>query len=212
MNSKLKTLIFAFTLSILAPIPLAKADTAYSIKVHFLYGSRPINKYKRTERKWFGGKLGGHVGIEIDSNEIINFLPYGAVSLYPNEADPNSQFVIMNNNNFYGVLGGNPDSMKKMVIHLEISSNQKTLLDSITTKYLSKTPYDYAFFGMRCGSSTYDILSTIGILEKFKSNKQLARRIFYPRRLRKRLLKMANEKGWSTEINEGFKKRKWEKD
>ncbi len=58
--------------------PLAFAgDTAF-LKVHFLYGSRPLKKNTRTlKKKWFGGILGGHVGIEGDSNRIINFLPSG---------------------------------------------------------------------------------------------------------------------------------------
>ena len=51
-------------------------DTTY-IKVHFLYGSRPLSKYRHTERKWFGGVLGGHVGIENDSNHILNFRTSG---------------------------------------------------------------------------------------------------------------------------------------
>ena len=47
------------------------------IKVHFLYGSKPYARYKDTEPKWFGGMLGGHVGIETDSGRILDFGPKG---------------------------------------------------------------------------------------------------------------------------------------
>ncbi len=61
-------------------------DTAF-LKVHFLYGSRPLKEYQDTEKKWFGGILGGHVGIEGDSNRIINFLPSGSFHVFKKESN-----------------------------------------------------------------------------------------------------------------------------
>jgi hypothetical protein len=51
------------------------AQDSTAIKIHFLYGSKPAKEYKDVEQKWFGGMYGGHAGIEIDSNQILNFLP-----------------------------------------------------------------------------------------------------------------------------------------
>jgi hypothetical protein len=42
--------------------------------VHFLYGSKPSREARDIEKKWFGGKLGGHVGIEITPDSILNFV------------------------------------------------------------------------------------------------------------------------------------------
>src|SRR3954451_1597248 len=56
----------------------ARSQDSSVIKVHFLYGSKPFRKYKDTEPKWFGGMLGGHVGIETDSGQILNFTPRGS--------------------------------------------------------------------------------------------------------------------------------------
>lgn len=67
-----KIVIFFCFISVLS----YSQDSAY-LKVHFLYGSKPLKKYKATEQKWFGGILGGHVGIEGDDDKIVNFLPKG---------------------------------------------------------------------------------------------------------------------------------------
>jgi hypothetical protein len=60
-------LICLFGLSIQAQ------DSVY-LKVHFLYGSKPKKRYQDSEPKWFGGILGGHVGIEGDTNEVVIFM------------------------------------------------------------------------------------------------------------------------------------------
>jgi hypothetical protein len=44
------------------------------VVVHFLYGSKPSREARDIEKKWFGGKLGGHVGIEITPDSILNFV------------------------------------------------------------------------------------------------------------------------------------------
>ena len=206
-----KYFILFISIFLLSTTKTLGKDTTYRIKIHFLYGSRPMKEYKRTERKWFGGKLGGHIGIEVDSGRILNFLPAGAVSLYPNSEEPNSNFVLLNEVRFYSILGGHIDSMKRMTIEIPINKKQKLLLDKISTKYQKNSPYDYAFFGMRCGSSTYDILSKIGVLKKKFTQKQTARRIFYPRRLRKKLVKLAVANKWQISYVDGTKRRKWER-
>jgi hypothetical protein len=64
---------------------------------------------------------------------------------------------------------------------------------------------------MRCAAASYDVLSQIGLF-KPKSKNWMVNRIFYPRRLRKRMLKMAAEKGYKSHKQPGRKTRKWEKD
>lgn len=185
-------------------------DTNY-VKVHFLYGSKPLKKYKDTEQKWFGGILGGHVGIEGDSDRIVNFLPSGKFHWFAKKDNRHSTYAVHSYDNFYAILGGNPDSVKKAIIYIPVTTEQKQKFDSITNAYLKQTPYDYALFGMRCGAAAYEILGQLDILTKYSYSKTF-KKIFYPKKLRKRLFKKANVNRWKIFRQEGSTKRKWEKD
>ena len=185
-------------------------DNTY-LKVHFLYGSKPLKKYKDTEQKWFGGVLGGHVGIEGDSDKIVNFLPSGKFHWFAKKNDRHSTYAFHSFDNFYAILGGNPDSVKKAIVYIPVIGQQKQKFDSITTVYLKQTPYDYALFGMRCGAAAYDILGQLDVFTKY-SYRKTYKKIFYPKKLRKRLFKKATENGWTIARQEGSNKRKWERD
>ena len=181
------------------------------LKVHFLYGSKPLKKYKDTEQKWFGGVLGGHVGIEGDSDKIVNFLPNGKFHWFAKKDNRHSTYAVHSINNFYAILGGNPDSVKKAIVYIPVTRQQKQKFDSITKVYLKQTPYDYALFGMRCGAAAYDILGQVDVLINYRYGKTY-KKIFYPKKLRKRLFKKAIENGWTIVRREGSIKRKWEQD
>lgn len=205
--SVLVRLIQAIFLITLPLLPLAQ-DT---LKVHFLYGSKPRRQYRDVEPKWFGGILGGHVGIEADSNKIVNFGPSGKFHLFQHPRNKHSSFHIHSIPDFYAIMGGIPDSMKKTIVCIPITPQQKQKFDSIATAYLQTTPYDYALFGMRCSAAAYDILGQLGILP-VHSRSVTYKKIFYPKLLRKPLLKIAAERGWKVLRYEGTSRRKWEKD
>jgi hypothetical protein len=204
--SKLIILVFACIIA----TPLFSQDSFY-LKVHFLYGSTPKRAFKATEPKWFGGKLGGHVGIESDSNRILNFVPNGSFHVFSKNKNRHSKYLEHAEQSFYGILGGNPDSVKKTIVLVPVSTLQKRMFDSIAACYLVKTPYDYAFFGMRCGAASYEVLAQLGVLKKYSYRKTYWK-IFYPRKLRKRLLKKAKQNGWPVIEQQGSSKRKWEGD
>lgn len=185
-------------------------DTTF-LKIHFLYGSKPLKKYKDTETKWFGGLLGGHVGIESGSDSIVNFMPSGKFHWFAKKNNKHSAFSIHTADKFYAILGGNLNEAKKAIVSIPITTNQKHKFDSITTVYLKHTPYDYAFFGMRCGAATYEILGQLGIFPTYPYAKTY-KKIFYPKKLRKRVFKKAVESGWGIVKQEGSFKRKWEQD
>ena len=187
------------------------AEDSIYIKVHFLYGSKPKREFKDVESKWFGGKLGGHVGIEIDSNEIIDFVPSGDFHYFAKKNDCNSRFAQHSLESFYEIFGGNSDEVKKMSVKIPISAQQKLKLDSIVNAYTNVTPYDYAFIGMRCGAATYDILSQLGVVKQY-SQQRTYMKIFYPKKLRKPLAEKARQNSWPIEQQEGTTNRKWEKD
>ncbi|MBO9202189.1 MULTISPECIES: hypothetical protein [Niastella] len=185
-------------------------DTA-CLKVHFLYGSKPLKKYKDTERKWFGGILGGHVGIESDSDKIVNFLKKGELHWFAKEKNRHSRYGVHSEKQFYSLFHYNPDSVKSAIIYIPVSARQKQQFDSITAAYLKQTPYDYAFIGMRCGAAAYDILAQLHILPRY-SYRNTYRKIFYPKKLRTRLLKEAAQHGWRVVRQNGSTTRKWEQD
>jgi len=189
----------------------AHAQDSSFIKVHFLYGSKPLKKYKATEHKWFGGILGGHVGIEGDSGRILNFVRKGDFHLLAKKENRHSCYAEHTESSFYAILGGDADSMKKLVVTIPVSAEQKKKFDSISVAYLHETPYDYALVGMRCGAAAYEILAQLGIVKSY-SYKKTYRKIFYPRKLRKRLLARAESKGWTLYRQQGSDRRKWEKD
>ena len=189
----------------------AFAQDSTVIKVHFLYGSKPLSKYKHIEPKWFGGMLGGHVGIESDSGRFLNFVPKGKFHWFAKKNNPHSTYAEHSIKDFYSILGGNGDSVKTAVVIIPVTVRQKQLFDSIASAYLDKTPYDYALFGMRCGAATYDILGKLQILPAYPYKKTY-KKIFYPRKLRKRLFKKADERGWTIIRQQGSRKRKWEND
>jgi hypothetical protein len=185
-------------------------ETAY-LKIHFLYGSKPLKQYKDTEQKWFGGILGGHAGIEGDNDKVVSFLPSGKFHLIAKKDNRHSVFALHSVNNFYAVLGGNADSVKKVIINIPVTLQQKQRFDSITTAYLRQPPYDYALLGMRCGAAAYDILAQLEILPRYSYGKTY-RKIFYPKKLRKRLFQQAATNNWTIERHDGSNKRKWEQD
>ncbi len=189
----------------------AIANDSVLIRVHFLHGSKPKRAFKETEDRWFGGLLGGHAGIEYAPNRILNFQPKSRFHLFSNRSIINSKFSIHDTISFYEILGGNYDSVKKTIIYIKISSTQKSKLDSIVRAYTKRSPYDYAFFGMRCGAAAYDVLAQIDVVRPL-SFKKTWRRIFYPRRLRRRLEALAKIHHYKVVKVEGTKRRKWEID
>lgn len=206
-KSFLYALLFCFASS---HASFAAADSLF-IRVHFLHGSKPKRKYRFEEDFWFGGMLGGHAGVEYKPNRILNFQPKCRFHLFSKRRIINSKFTEHDTVSFYGILGGNPDSNKRTVISIPITRQQKNALDSIAVAYEAKCPYDYAFFGMRCGAAAYDVLAQAGVLKKYRFGKTW-RKIFYPRRLRRLLEKQAFSKGYIISRQPGTLRRKWEKD
>lgn len=180
-----------------------------TIGIHFLYGSVPKKEHPE-ETKWFGGKLGGHVGVEYDSNKVVSLVPRGGFHLVKSKTDRKSAFITQSINGFYGTFGGVKQEMKRAVVYLNISKNQAQKLDSLINAYTKNVPYDYAFIGMRCAAATYDILSVIDITSKY-SYEKIVMKYFYPKKLRKKIFKIAKRNGWQVIKNKGTDKRKWER-
>jgi hypothetical protein len=196
---------------LLITINIYAQDASY-IRVHFLYGSRPLKPYKKTEPTWFGGILGGHVGIEGDSNRILNFVPHGRFHILPDNNAKHSRYAVDSFSKFYSRLGGqHPDSAKQAIVVIPVTRLQKHKFDSIAALYLKQTPYDYALAGMRCGAAAYEILAQLGIMPRL-SLAETSLEILYPKKLRRRLLSKAEKNGWAVIRHNGSCHRKWETD
>ena len=178
------------------------SDSTYTIKINFLYGSKPARGYHQQESKLFGGIKGGHVNIEA-GGRILDFTP-GNNPLFPHNKKPSGGFSINRSVSWDG-----DDKWKTIIV--PVSEDQYMKLQKLFDSVAAKTPYDYAIFGMRCAAASYDVLSKIGLFEEYPSPKNVATH-FYPKLLRKKVLKWADKNNFTIISNEGRPSRKWESD
>jgi hypothetical protein len=174
-----------------------------TLKLNFLYGSKPAKDFKDSESKVFGGLKGGHVNIEV-KGKVLDFMP-GKNPLFPKNSNPSGGFQL-NQSVYWDTVAS-----KWITILIPVSNNQMKQLETIFDNYSQKTPYDYAIFGMRCAAASYDVLSEIGLVKKIDNNKNVLKN-FYPKLFRKRMLKWAKNNGFTILYHQGKSSRKWEKD
>lgn len=198
--------LFCLILFLIVAEVSSQSDTGYYFQVHFLYGSKPKRKYKKTEPKYFGGLHGGHVTIQIDSSDY-GFEPAGGVHIFARRKYFSSDFIkkTVHGKRRYD------DGRKSVSFIIPITKEQSIVLKQQLESYDKVTPYDYAFFGMRCAACTRDILAKIGYFKR-RNRCSMVVGTFYPKKLRKRMFKMAKKKNWQVIKTAGGKTRKWEKD
>ena len=194
-------LLFALLLSASSLFAQKYADT---IQLNFLYGSVPAKGFGKSEPKLFGGLKGGHVNIEVNGR-VLDFKPGNPCAIVPNNSKPGGGFHLNSRVSWDTAIS------KWMTIQIPVTQEQLDGLDSLFTDYANQTPYDYAVFGMRCAAASYDVLSEVGILKK-RSYKNNILVNFYPKLLRKRMLKWAKENNYTVTFHEGRTSRKWESD
>jgi hypothetical protein len=147
---------------------------------------------------------GGHVTIEYARDKALSFQPVhydglgGAGHLMPRSKSKNFNacFRIYSEKRAWTVLG-----------------NYYNNLDSLADAYVHHTPYDYAFFGMRCASASYQFLLEAGLVSEYHHN--IWWNVFTTRDFRNALYKdyLRNRaNGWRLETSPGSHSRQWEKD
>lgn len=151
------------------------------------------------------------MGIEIDSNRVIDFLPSGGYHVFARDRERNSRFVMRSLESFWETFGKEAHEVKKLSITIPVTSAQKKQLDDLAAQYLSETPYDYAFFGMRCAAAAYDVLGQTGVLRE-RSQWGIILRYFYVKPLRKKMIRTARKNGWEITRGQGVETREWEQD
>lgn len=182
------------------------AQNNHKITVSFLHGSKPYREQRRIELKQTGGYYGGHVSIVYDSIEF-GFTSGKWINVFPSHKNPCGIFYCEELKDFQKDTVG----LRYTMIEIPIDDNQYKNLKLITESYLGRPPYDYAFFGMRCASATYDVLSQIGIVKQ-KSRFSNVVSNFYPKLLRTKMRIIAKKNHWRLTIHKGKKTRIWEED
>jgi hypothetical protein len=177
-----------------------------TITVHFLYGSKPAKGYKHEEKKWFGGKKGGHVTIEA-GDSIIGFQPRGNCHVFGKKKKANGYFNAKQKEVFIK----DTVTLKYTSVIIPLNKDGYSKVKTTLNNYLKKSPYDYAFLGMRCAAATYDILEETGMVKKrTRMGKWVT--FFYPQLLRRRILKTAVENNFAVVKTKGRQSRVWEKE
>ncbi len=181
----------------------------HTIIVFFLYGSQPRSEFKN-EPSYLGGIHGGHVSIGIDSLVVgfsSSLTAKRQVHIFPHKHNSIGKFFTKDLTDFLK----DTISRKYTTIAIPLSEDQYDTIKHIQNDYLKNSPYDYAFFGMRCASSAYEVLSQAGIVER-KTKCGVIFSNFYPKLLRHKLLHLAKLKGYNVTKHKGNKRRFWEKD
>ena len=197
---------FTLLLLLYSTFTFAQADSAQFIKINFLYGSRPLRAFRATEPKYFGGLHGGHVTIQVGDLDCGFRKTSAHTHVFPAKKRA-SAFMprALNGKSRYSA------DRKTVTFIIPVTPEQLRLLEQILQKYIDSTPYDYAFFGMRCASATQEILGKIGVLKDRTRSWHLAT-AFYPKRFRKRVFRLAKEHHYAVLKTEGRPTRRWERD
>jgi hypothetical protein len=200
MNKLILTILICFK------ICLAEGQQEHILKVLFRYGSRPARGYEQVEHPDFGGIHGGHVCLAIDS-VVVGFDSPKGFHIFPRKKNPKGVFVREIEREYM------QDTIKKKyaIVEIPITEDQYRTLNNVIVNYLNRTPYDYAFFGMRCASATYDMLSLIGIM-KPRSHFGNVISNFYPKLLRRKIFHLAKKNYYKVIKLKGRKTRQWEED
>ncbi len=191
-------------LSLCTRLCLAQTDTCYLLKVHFLYGSKPGRHYRHEEPRYFGGLHGGHVSFET-GDTIFSFHHTDPVHVFAHKENRHSHIEILPLNRW---MADTPEK-KYITFLIPVTQQQWLLFHHIKSEYTRQTPYDYAFFGMRCASSAYDILSQLGIV-KTRTRLGMILFNFYPKALRKKMMHLAQHHHYRYIAHPGDPKRTWE--
>src|SRR6188472_2646182 len=106
------------------------SDSTYTIKINFLYSSRPAKGYHEQESKRFGCIKGGHVNIEA-GGRVLDFRP-GNNPILPNNKKPSGGFSI--NDSIYW----NSESDKWTAVIDPVSEEQYTELQKLIDSFAAK--------------------------------------------------------------------------
>ncbi len=189
------------------PFDKKPVNGAAVVILHFTHGSVPRPGCE-DQRSRLGGKWGGHVELEIDDH----------LHGFELERRPDWHLVARRRrSSFNCVFEKKPlaDWLaaslndKRTSIALPVTAGQKDWLLEFYERNGAEPPYDYAFLGMRCAASMREVLGGAGILSEISRFGCLVS-AFYPRQFRRKMLRLAAEKGWQVTLKPGIECRDWD--
>jgi hypothetical protein len=188
---------------------LPSADTTEQITVHFIHGSKPKTSPCAYNRNRMGGLWGGHVEIQVDQSVYGFEIKDRSRRFHWIEKTKQSKF----NSHFTREEAKSWQHQtrheKITSITLPITPAAKEQLLKTCAAYQAQAPFDYAFLGMRCTSTTHKLLSDIGIMPKRKKWSYIFH-AFYPKMLRSKMLALAEKNHLAVTRKEGIDCRNWE--
>jgi hypothetical protein len=203
-NKKMSRILFLFVIIFLSMYAFAQTDSNRHIWLHIVHGSKPKAP---GEYRSIGGYYGGHTVIQIDTFLYGFNFNSRRIHIFPRRRNSTGVFEKENLTNWLS------DKKKHRItsIAIPLTPQQYAELRSQYEEFVNHSPHDYAFFGMRCASSSYYMLGQIGIVPPCSRNKSI-RKAFHPKMLRKRMIKYAAEHNFEIKHQKGSYTRKWEGD
>ncbi|HEU4718759.1 MAG TPA: hypothetical protein VFU15_13035 [Bacteroidia bacterium] len=183
-------------------------DTSY-IYVHILHGSKPQRNCPDDSDAYYmlGGKLGGHVVIQLDSFDYGFSYTTKHVHPFARKKKSCCAGVYECDSASCQLEGWSRD--KVTTIKIPVSPAVKKQLRDSMVKWHQHPPFDYAFFGMRCASTAYYLLSIAGVFPKASKAKSM-RKAFWPGAFRKKIMHVARKKHYAVTVHPGSRFRRWE--
>jgi hypothetical protein len=177
-----------------------------TLVIHFIYGSKPKREFKNVEEKISGGLLGGHIFIQCGEY----FYGFESINRKKIHLFHQKKFNSIYTKEHISTWPKNHNHEKMMSIGLPVDPGTFNRMTATVEGYHSKTPYDYAVFGMRCASSTYRLLCDAGFFPA-ASNFRSMILIPYPAVLRKKVRRIAELNNYKIKTQPGSTRRIWEK-
>lgn len=186
---------------------MPKGEIKAYLVIHFLHGyirKRHCEDPKTT----VGGLLGGHIEWEIEDTVYgFQYADRKKIHFYSRKQPAAFGGLFTRKSKANWLKETKNDRITSIFIPL--GEGQRVRLVDILEAYHRQAPYDYAFLGMRCASATFELMAEIGLLPK-KSRRYYILHAFYPRQLRKRLVKWAKKNKFQVLKKEGIESRFWE--
>ncbi|MGL5891073.1 MAG: hypothetical protein ACRC3B_14385, partial [Bacteroidia bacterium] len=181
----------------------------HELVVRIAHGSKPHPQHRDTEKHWLGGMYGGHVVIELDSFAYgFNFRSQ-RVHIFPRKNESRRKGVFEKDDAAALMYGWKNLTVTSVVVPHN-DSDYKALRETLENLHTHPN-FDYAFFGMRCASTAYMLLSKVGVFAPAGKLKSM-RNAFHPKALRKRLIKSAQKNNYRIAVQQGSAHRIWEGD
>jgi hypothetical protein len=174
-----------------------------TIVLQIAHGSKPRRQFA-DEHRTLGGKMGGHVVIEIDSAVYGFHFAGRRVHIFPHRKNRNGVFQKQSISEWRSII----KEKKVTKIYMPVTAEEKQMLLAYYNTNINKPSHDYSFFGQRCASSAYGLLKKIN---KIQGGGRFCN-AFYPAQLRKTILKQNAKHGYLVSVKQGSKKRNWEGD